>query len=117
MRRSARLAAQPDMASEDLPLEDPLAALGGDIGAIILSHLPPRQLLKCALVSTAWRDVANRPGLWRTLCTAAWAGKVYNPAASRQDLSWKQRYLMAEAERKRTVLTREEVTSNVWKFR
>ncbi len=37
---------------------------------------------------------------------AVWQGKVYVPAAGREDLSFKRRYLLTEADAQRTTITR-----------
>lgn len=45
---------------------------------------------------------------------AAWESLVYVPLAARTDLSWKQRYLAAEADLQRTAITEEELTTFRW---
>ena len=96
---------------------DPLDALGGDLLGIVLRNLTPRHLLKCGLVSKGWNEVSNRAPLWRAHCQDAWEGKRHNPAAAREDLTWKRRYLLADADRKRVGITYVELTSFAWKFR
>lgn len=99
--------------------EDPLLALGRDILHLIVSLLPPKQLMKCSLVSKGWRDVCSADLIWEPVCQQSWAGKIasHNPACQRSDLTAKRRWLFAEADRKRTQLTLEELTTFVWKFR
>lgn len=98
---------------------DPTNILGDDLMCAVLAHLPTRQLLKCSLVSRAWRHVARSDVLWEQACRDRWADKVYVPAAADTHLTWKQRYLKAEAQRKRssTSITFEELTAFTWKFR
>jgi len=95
---------------------DPLEVLGDDIFLSVLRHLSERQLLKCALVSASWRTAATCDSLWKPICLERWQGKVYNPAAA-LNIPWKRRYLAAEAHRKRTDITHEEVVAFTWRFR
>lgn len=89
-----------------------------DITRQIFSLLPPRQLLKVALVSKQWRRLASLDQIWKEICLKQWDGKVYVPAAdSDLGLSWKSRYVKAEADRKRTTLTLEELCAMPWRFR
>lgn len=103
----------------DIITVDPTAVLGDDIMSQILTLLTPRQLLKCALVSVAWRRAATLEALWEGVCRARWEGKVYVPAAARADLPWKQRYLLAEAQRTAGAasLSLAELTAFTWRFR
>jgi hypothetical protein len=98
---------------------DPLECLGPYLTLRILHNpvLTPSHLLKLALVSKAYHTVATEASLWRPRCEHAWGGKVYVPAAARGDLTWKQRYLMADADRKRTVISAEELCAFTWRFR
>lgn len=98
---------------------DPTAVLGDDLMCQILALLPPTQLLKCARVSTAWHRAATLQALWEGVCRARWEGKVYVPAAARDDLSWKQKYLLAEAQRRAgaAFISLAELTAFTWRFR
>jgi hypothetical protein len=98
---------------------DPTKIFTDDILLRIFRLLPPRQLLKCNLVSYQWHQAANLPDLWEEICHNRWKGKVYIPAAGQTNLTWKQKYLRAESDRQHSAatITLAELTTFEWKFR
>jgi len=102
-----------------IPPLDPIKIFTDDIIFHIFRLVPPRQLLKCNLVSSHWHRAANLPDLWEEICHDRWKGKVYVPAASQSNLTWKQKYLKAESDRQHSAatITATELTSFEWKFR
>ena len=123
------LAAKTEEEEEDemVVLLDPTQFFTNDILVHILKLLPPAQLMKCAVVSRSWRTAANLDDIWEIKCQERWncsstetsPSKVYIPAASQQYLSWKQKYMKAEAERRASssCVTLAELTTFTWKFR
>ena len=104
---------------ELIPLLDPTKVFTDDILVHILRLLTPRQLLKCSLVSTQWHRAASLENIWQEICHNRWQGKVYVPAAGETNLTWKQKYLKAEAEKKESTatVTFTELTTFPWRFR
>lgn len=112
---------QEDGKKEEDLRRDPISVLGDDIGFYVLGKLEPRHLLKATLVSRQWYALSapNSP-LWQQACEKLWSkpSKVYNPAGSEHcRLSWKERYLYSDADRKRIKMNFSELTSFEWKFR
>jgi hypothetical protein len=91
--------------------------IGDDVALRIFGLIPPNHLLKCALVNKNWRRLSNDEDLWKKVCEEQWKGKVYVPAAKERNLSWKVRYLKADKDRTRVVLSTKELSSITWRFR
>ena len=91
--------------------------IGDDVVLRIFGLVPPKHLLKCALVNKNWHRLSNDEDLWKKACEEQWKGKVYVPAAKERNLSWKLRYLKADKDRTRVVLSTKELSSITWRFR
>lgn len=103
-----------------LEMEDAIdfaKVIGDDVALRIFGLVPPKHLLKCALVNKNWRRLSNDEGLWKKACEQQWKEKVYVPAAKERNLSWKLRYLKADKDRTRVVLSTKELSSMTWRFR
>ena len=87
----------------------------------MLKALQPVEILRVGMSCSTLQSAASEEALWRDLCQALWAKKVYVPAAIRHMSSAQQRskraYFLAIADSKRTVITMEEMCRFDWSFR
>lgn len=78
--------------------------------------MSPTELLDVSLVSKAWRNHADDEILWEAHCSRSWEGKLCIPDTAHL-AKWRQKWLLAEADSHRTLLTTEELCSYSWMFR
>lgn len=85
----------------------------------VFAHLPAEQLARCLVVCRYWRNVGRGQEIWRPLCEARWADKVYVPDrfAARAVTDAHGAYIAAELDARRTHITRDELCAFMWQTR
>jgi hypothetical protein len=83
----------------------------------IFTFLKPNELLMTSITSKRFNKLSNLEIIWKALCDKKWKNKFFLFQNKLIDNNSKKNYFIAIRDKKRKVITEEELTSYLWLFK